>query len=105
DWRSAFDLVLSATTGAQPALLEELVPPAAKPWSFGRRFGRIGRFTLPFNVRGHPAISLPMATTDGDLPVGIQLVGGMGREDVLLRVAAQLETAEPWADRWPTVRA
>jgi amidase len=60
---------------------------------------------LPFNVTGHPAISLPMAETDDGLPVGIQLVGGMGREDVLLRVAAQLEAAEPWADRWPTVRA
>jgi amidase len=104
-WMDAFDLLLTPTAGEVPALLDELVPPAEKPWRIGRRFGRIGRFTLPFNVTGHPAISLPMAETDDGLPVGIQLVGGMGREDVLLRVAAQLEAAEPWADRWPTVRA
>jgi amidase len=39
--------------------------------------------------------------TAAGLPVGIQLVADMGREDVLLRVAAQLEQAAPWAASWP----
>jgi hypothetical protein len=45
-------------------------------------------------------ISLPLQMSDG-LPIGIQLVAPLGREDVLLRVAAQLEEAHPWADRVP----
>ena len=43
-----------------------------------------------------PAINLPLHWNDEDLPIGIQLVAGFGREDLLLRVAAQLEAAQPW---------
>jgi amidase len=41
-------------------------------------------------------------TADG-LPVGVQLVAGYGREDVLIRIASQLEQARPWAHRTPLV--
>jgi amidase len=56
-------------------------------------------FTAPFNVTGQPAISLPLHVADGNLPVGIQLVGAYGREDVLLRLAAQIEQARPFTHR------
>ena len=58
-------------------------------------------YTLPFNAMGSPAISLPMAMSAEGLPIGVQLVGRDCDEAGLLRVAAQLETASPWAARRP----
>ncbi len=53
-------------------------------------------FTYPFNLTGHPAISLPAGMTDSGLPVGVQLVAPRFREDLLLRVARRFEEARPW---------
>ena len=60
-----------------------------------------GLFTMPWSVTGQPAISLPLYWSDEGLPIGVQLVADYGREDILIRVAAQLEEAQPWARRWP----
>jgi amidase len=48
-------------------------------------------------------MSLPLHWTTAGLPVGVQLVSAYRREDVLFRVAAQLEAAAPWAQRWPAI--
>jgi amidase len=70
--------------------------------SWLRRLFEFGPFTAPFNVAGRPAISLPPGQSRDGLPIGVQLVAAYGREDLLLRMAAQLELAVPWKDRQPS---
>lgn len=105
-WEQGFDLLLTPSTGEPPAPLEELVPDEDDPWAIDHgRFSRIRCFVRPFNVTGHPGISLPLGWTKEGLPQGIQLVAAMGREDLLIRVASQLEAASPWTGRRPEVFA
>ncbi|WP_322753281.1 amidase [Frankia sp. Cas3] len=75
----------------------------ARSWL--RRIFEYGPFTAAFNVSGNPAISLPLGQSREGLPIGVQLVAAHGREDLLLRVAAQLEQAVPWKDRQPSIYA
>jgi amidase len=56
-------------------------------------------------MTGQPAVSLPLHWTPAGLPVGVQLVAAYGREDIVVRVASQLEQAAPWAGRRPQVHA
>jgi amidase len=105
EWFGSYDVLLTPTAGCPPLTTAELEPPAVKPWTVGWTHGKIGQFTLPFNVTGQPAISLPLHETADGLPVGIQLVANMGREDLLLRLAAVLEAALPWHERRPPVHA
>lgn len=60
-------------------------------------------YTIPINASGQPAISLPLHTTAGGLPIGSQFVGGELGEAVLLSLAGQLEAALPWKDRKPAL--
>jgi amidase len=62
-------------------------------------------FTAVFNVTGLPALSLPVGEDPGGVPVGVQLAGPPWREDLLLGVGAQLETAFGWPQRWPELAA
>jgi len=96
-----FDLLLTPTLAEPPVPLGTFDPQPGFPLAGFMRAGAFTPFTPPFNVTGQPAISLPLAQTADGLPVGVQLVAAYGREDVLLRVAAQLEEAEPWAGRRP----
>ena len=59
-------------------------------------------FTYPFNMTGHPAISVPAGLGDDGLPIGMQMVAERGADRMLLRVAQAFEEAQPYP-RWPAV--
>jgi amidase len=103
EWWTTYDLLVTPTLGAPPPELGWFT--AAGPELEGPRIVSMLPYTAQFNATGQPAISLPLHWTAGGLPVGVQLVAGYGREDLLVRVAGQLERAAPWADRHPPVHA
>jgi amidase len=102
---SGFDLLLTPTLGEPPPPLGTFDDSGPEPMAAFERAFLDGCFTAAFNATGQPAISLPLHWSEDGLPVGIQLVAPLGREDLLLRVAAQLEQAVPWADRTAPVFA
>ena len=95
----AFDLLLSPVINGTPPPIGWLSDPAQGI----ARLQHLLQYTSQFNITGQPAISLPLHWSEAGLPVGVQLVAAYAREDVLLRVAAQVEQARPWADRHPTL--
>lgn len=102
-WHEGWDLLLTPTVAELPLKLGTIVNDPENPMAPMRRAGEFVPFTPPFNTSGLPAISLPLEWTAEGLPVGVQLVAAYGREDVLIRVASQLEQAKPWADRTPAI--
>ncbi|MGH9059067.1 MAG: amidase family protein, partial [Acidimicrobiales bacterium] len=94
-----FDLLLSPVLNGPPPPIGWLRDPEHGL----ARLGSLMQYTSQWNMTGQPAVSLPLHHTTGGLPVGVQLVAGAGREDLLVRVAAQVESAAPWADRHPAV--
>ena len=102
---SGFDLLLTPTMAEPPVPLGTHDDSGEDPLDAFRRAVPQGAFTAIFNATGQPAISLPLHWTEEGLPVGVQLVAPFGREDLLIRVAAQLERARPWAKRRPPVFA
>ena len=58
-------------------------------------------WTSAWNVTGMPAISLPLHWTDDGLPVGVMLAARPAEEELLVSLAAQVESAAPWAGRHP----
>jgi amidase len=103
-YESGYDLLLTPTLGEPPPPLgtfDDSVDPMA-PIDRARL---TVTFTVLLNMSGQPAVSLPLHWSPDGLPIGVQLVAPYGREDVLIRVASQLERARPWADRRPPVFA
>ena len=101
-----FDLLLTPTLAEPPPEIGDLVGTVEEPLRGMARATVFAAYTAPFNVTGQPAMSVPLYwEASRDLPIGVQLVADHTREDLLLRVAAQLETARPWVDRRPPIHA
>jgi len=104
-WDEGFDLLLTPTLAEPPPLLGQFVSTPSDPLKAARRTETIMPFTPAFNQTGQPAISLPLYWNKDGLPIGIHLVAAYGREDLLIRVASQLEQAKPWVNQRPKVYA
>ena len=102
-WAAGHDLLVTPTVGAPPPELGWFT--AEGPEHEGGRVVSYIPYTAQFNMTGQPAISLPLHWTPDGLPVGVQLVAAYGREDLLVRVASQLEQAAPWTAKHPPVHA
>jgi len=100
-WADGWDLLLTPTLAEPPTRIGEFANDDNAPMAPMVRAAQYVAFTPAFNSSGQPAISLPMHWTPDGLPVGVQLVAAYGRDDILIRVAAQLEAAQPWAHRRP----
>lgn len=103
DGDAGFDLLVTPTLAEPPTRIGEFANDPNQPMAPMVRAARYVAFTPAFNSSGQPAISLPLHWTPEGLPVGVQLVAAYGREDVLIRVASQLEQARPWIDRRPSI--
>jgi amidase len=104
-WWEAYDLLLTPTMATPPLKLGVLVHTDSDPLAGMARAHPSIAFTSPFNASGQPAMSMPLHWNGAGMPIGVQLVAGQWREDVLFRVAGQLEAARPWATRRPAVWA
>ena len=62
-------------------------------------------FTLPHNVSGLPAMSLPLHWSTEGLPCGVQFIAKHANDSLLFRLAAQIERAQPWSDKVPPIHA
>jgi amidase len=102
-WWTDHDLLLTPTAGGPGPELGWFT--AAGPDAEGDRVASFIPYTAQFNMTGQPAISLPLHWTPDGMPIGVQLVAGYGREDLLVRVASQIEQAAPWSGQRPPVSA
>ena len=100
-----YDLLLTPTVAEPPVPLGTFDSPPDNPLAGFHRSGLFAPFTPLANITGQPAMSVPLFSNSDNLPVGVHFIGRFGDEATLLRLAAQLEAARPWSNRWPPLSA
>jgi amidase len=96
-----FDVLLSPTLARPPAKLGVLGLSPLDWAAYAREITSYSPFTAVANMTGQPSMSVPLHWTPDGLPVGMMFTGRYGEEARLLRLAAQLERAQPWAHKRP----
>jgi amidase len=96
-----YDLWLTPTLAEPPPPLGSFDAPPDDPMRPFYRGMEFVPFTPICNITGQPAMSVPLFWNAARLPVGTHFVARYGDEATLFRLAAQLEAARPWAQRWP----
>lgn len=95
-----YDVLLLPTLAKAPVPVGSIDTNAEDLSDYAERLYSFIPNTQPFNVGGQPAMSVPLSWSDG-LPIGAQFVTRGGGEALLLRLASQLEAAQPWFDQVP----
>jgi aspartyl-tRNA(Asn)/glutamyl-tRNA(Gln) amidotransferase subunit A len=96
-WHEKYDLLLAPVTPTAAPPVETLYNSEAFPrWTKG------APYTLPFNLTGQPAASMPAGITQAGLPVGLQIIGPPRADGLVLRAMRAYESASSW--RWPPPR-
>ena len=101
DW----DVILTPVVAEPPPPLGTFDAAPDNPLAGFMRAAEYVPFTPIANATGQPAMSVPLYWTEAGLPVGAHFVGRFGDEATLFRLAAQLESARPWAERRPPLAA
>ncbi|HXC54379.1 MAG TPA: amidase [Rhizomicrobium sp.] len=103
-WHETYDVWLTATLGRPPMKLGTIdVDETDVQKGFAPNFGYVP-FTSMQNSTGTPGINLPLNWGKDGLPLGVQFTARAGGEMILLRLAAELEKAAPWAHRYSELR-
>ena len=103
---TGFDAFLTPTMSTPPLPIGAMVSSPEDPWRSLEVSGQTVRYAgVVANLTGNPAMSVPLWWNDVGLPIGVHFLGRFGDEATLIRLAAQLETAQPWAGRLPGVHA
>jgi amidase len=98
-----YDVILCPTLAKPPVPLGVLGLSPTSIQDFTKEITEFGPYTALYNVTGQPSMSVPLHWTPDGLPVGVMFSGRFGDEATLLRLAAQLEKANPWAGRNPDI--
>ncbi|HJV53935.1 MAG TPA: amidase family protein, partial [Noviherbaspirillum sp.] len=91
------DLVLAPVQPYAAPTYEQLADLALDP----EANRRLIQFTSPFNVSGHPCLSLPYGCTRQGLPLGVQFIGKKGSEAVLCRAGMAVQRVSDWHKQHP----
>jgi Asp-tRNA(Asn)/Glu-tRNA(Gln) amidotransferase A subunit family amidase len=97
-----YDCILSPTLAKPPVPLGVLSLSPDDMRAFTKEITEFGPYTALYNMTGQPSMSVPLHWTPDGLPVGVMFSARFGDEATLLRLAAQLEKAKPWAGRKPS---
>jgi amidase len=101
-----FDVFLTPTMSAPPLPIGTMVSTPDDPWRSMEVSAPTVRYAgVVANLTGNPAMSVPLHWNDDGMPIGAHFLGPFGDEATLFRLAAQLEQAQPWADRLPQIHA
>jgi amidase len=103
-WHNRYDVWLTATLGRPPMKLGTIdIDETDVLKGFAPNFGYVP-FTSMQNSAGTPGINLPLNWSKDGLPIGVQFTARTGGEMTLLKLAAELEKASPWAHRYASIR-